>query len=640
MSSVDITSTNDMTSTAAASEVSASFSADAAHHVTHAITTDAIIRECIKQGFYRNPICNEKLYLHNRGFDSVAPTAFEPYTDVKVLWLEGNGFASLPCGAGYTQVQPPIRVDPFAEAPEREDGAEGGDTEQTEHHVDPLSLGIAPAAEKTLPLPADIPAEERDAFSSLYPTVRQLYLHNNIFRVMPDLSRFQRLDSVNLSGNFFSTIASRCVFWDAKMAAEGEPKAVPAEPSQEQQQESNENVEVQRADALESVALISSAANAKEQRDTQLEQYRRLADEYAVLCEHCPLPEREEGAPVLDAHGRPFVSTPYVPRQPPMPEPEYRNPCSSLRSLNVAGNRLETFEDCLGLLSYKALAVLDLSHNNIVDGEALLFILERLPRLQSLKLSGNPLVRTLPRYRKRLLSRCKALLYLDDRPVFEEERRLVTAWTRAGDDGEEKERQLIQREKAAAEKKRLDDFRRLIARRHNEGGDATAAEAPHGDYVRAITTSAALAAAADTADSTAAPRAVEAVTHGGVIRSHRPSRRSHRSGRADRRPSSDPDNSPTSSESDDSGGEDVYEVETFYSRPGADAAGGDDAARRDAGTMLSAIVPPLENTNKPVSHQASRETSTRVLSSNQRLTPDAANNGDDEDEADIFVPES
>lgn len=633
MSSIDITSTNDMTSTAAPSDTSGSFAGDAAHHATNALTTDAIIRECIKQGFYRNPICNEKLYLHNRGFDSIAPTAFEPYTDVKVLWLEGNGFATMPCGVGFTQVQPPVRVDPFAEA------AEDTRKEAQEHHVDPTSLEQPPTP-NPLPLPADVPAEERDAFSSLYPTVRQLYLHNNLFRVMPDLSRFQRLDSVNLSGNFISVVEPHCPHWDRTAASHEDGADGAAENvSQEHERTNVPGGTVQdrtppsrhlHTQAEEKLALVPSTADATAQRAAQLERCRCLADHCAVRCAHCPLPEREEEAAVLDEHGRPVLSRPYIPRQPPMPAPEYRNPCSSLRSLNLAGNRLESFEDCIGLLAYKALAVLDLSHNNILDGEALLLLLERLPRLQSLKLSGNPLVRTLPRYRKRLLSRCKQLLYLDDRPVFEEERRLVTAWALAGGDGEEKERHLIQQEKLAAERKRLDDFRRLIARSHSDD-----AGAPHADFVRAITTSAALSAAADTAAS----------VQGNAPRAHRPSRRSRRSPPGGRRPSSDPDNSPTSSDSgdndddDDVDGDAGAEQLTVRSRGAAAGVVGAHGEEAVAITAADIIAPVHENSNKAARPDTSQANSTRVLSSNQRIT--SHNDHLDEDDADdIFVPQS
>jgi len=51
-----------------------------------------------------------------------------------------------------------------------------------------------------------------------------------------------------------------------------------------------------------------------------------------------------------------------------------------------------------------------------------------LPELRCLYLKGNPVVSKLPNYRKTLISRCKQLTYLDERPVSEEERKCCEAW--------------------------------------------------------------------------------------------------------------------------------------------------------------------------------------------------------------------
>ncbi|KAG5476424.1 hypothetical protein LSCM1_04129 [Leishmania martiniquensis] len=664
MPSISISSTNDVTSTAV-SDTSGSFAASTeAKGTANVLTTDAIIRECIKQGFYRNPICNEKLYLHNRGYDSIAPTAFEPYTDVKVLWLEGNGLSVLPCGDGYTQVCLPVRMDPFAAELE---GAETGLVEEgavlaesSVQHVDPnaqptprqnaSSPKSAAEGAPSLPLTTDVPEEERDAFSSLYPTVRQLYLHNNLFRRMPDLSRFERLDAVNLSGNFFTTVESHCPYYDAavrrhrasEMSDGASPtstfasgvrrspsKSLQREQEQQRQQLSHDPYSTDDTAPPAELTMIASPADAKWERALQLERCRHLADVFSIFCKHSPLPERD-AVEETTAEEQQRRALPSFLKQPLAPASEHRNPCSSLRCLSLAGNRLENFEDCLGLLCYHSLAVLDLSHNNISDGEALLLILERLPRLQSLKLSGNPLVRSLPRYRKRVLSRCKGLLHLDDRPVFTEERRIVTAWAIGGEDGEEKERQAIQHERAAAEKKRLEDFRRLLSRHQCSGS----AEAPHADYLDAITTAAALAAAADSRDCSIA---------GGVSRTPRQRRG---------RPSTfDPDSSSTSSESED--GADAN------SCGGSGAGGGSAAAmtERPYGSHIvaqdgtSAAAPERiasQHDNKPPratpnSPSAQRQQQQRVLSSNQRVeavAPVAAGGGvaGDNDEGDIFIP--
>ena len=78
-------------------------------------------------------------------------------------------------------------------------------------------------------------------------------------------------------------------------------------------------------------------------------------------------------------------------------------------------------------------SVLDLSDNQLPPEEAeeLVDLLSTLPSLAVLRLIGNPIVRTtvFP-YRKTLISHCKNLKYLDDRPVFDSERLLVEAWAR------------------------------------------------------------------------------------------------------------------------------------------------------------------------------------------------------------------
>ena len=55
-------------------------------------------------------------------------------------------------------------------------------------------------------------------------------------------------------------------------------------------------------------------------------------------------------------------------------------------------------------------------------------VLSALPCLAALQLNGNPVVSKIPQYRRTVIGRCKSLTYLDDRPVFEDERLTVEAW--------------------------------------------------------------------------------------------------------------------------------------------------------------------------------------------------------------------
>ncbi len=72
--------------------------------------------------------------------------------------------------------------------------------------------------------------------------------------------------------------------------------------------------------------------------------------------------------------------------------------------------------------------MLDLSNNRLGDGEGVLNVLKELPHLAVLNLMGNPIVQKIPYYRKTMISTLLHLTYLDDRPVFPEERRTAMAW--------------------------------------------------------------------------------------------------------------------------------------------------------------------------------------------------------------------
>lgn len=123
---------------------------------------------------------------------------------------------------------------------------------------------------------------------------------------------------------------------------------------------------------------------------------------------------------------------------------------TKLETIQLKRNRIGRnggVDDVLGLLECPSLTVVDISENHIDDPEILPLVLEKMPHLAVLYMQGNPVCKKIKNYRKVLITKIPTLKYLDDRPVFEDDRRFAEAWSRGGLDEERKERDTYKKEK-------------------------------------------------------------------------------------------------------------------------------------------------------------------------------------------------
>lgn len=124
-----------------------------------------------------------------------------------------------------------------------------------------------------------------------------------------------------------------------------------------------------------------------------------------------------------------------------------------LQNLNLSQNVLSNisefkciFEESDRNRWIQSLQILNLERNRIED-ESIIDKIKILKELRYLKLGGNPFIKKVKEYRKRLICALPNLTFLDEYPVTVEERRLALAWERGGVEEVNKERELLREER-------------------------------------------------------------------------------------------------------------------------------------------------------------------------------------------------
>lgn len=108
---------------------------------------------------------------------------------------------------------------------------------------------------------------------------------------------------------------------------------------------------------------------------------------------------------------------------------EFISQCPNLKTLIMTNNELKSLDDIKELRLCHNLQTIDLQ-NNKIDDIHILEIFEDLNDLKCLYVKGNSVVSKIKNYRKTFIVKLRHLCYLDDRPVFENERRTSVAWSK------------------------------------------------------------------------------------------------------------------------------------------------------------------------------------------------------------------
>eukprot|EP00442_Polarella_glacialis_P052553 CAMPEP_0115109914 /NCGR_PEP_ID=MMETSP0227-20121206/39029_1 /TAXON_ID=89957 /ORGANISM="Polarella glacialis, Strain CCMP 1383" /LENGTH=590 /DNA_ID=CAMNT_0002508783 /DNA_START=133 /DNA_END=1905 /DNA_ORIENTATION=- len=137
--------------------------------------------------------------------------------------------------------------------------------------------------------------------------------------------------------------------------------------------------------------------------------------------------------------------------------------CRTLNTLTIAKNKIgfQGVDDLIHLVD-TTIGTLDIQDNKIWDPDVVPEVFMRMTDLRVLYLKGNPCSKKIPNYRKGMTALCKDLKYLDDRPVFPEDRRAAEAFNRGGLEEERVERRLIREENNDKHNKNMRAFQDMI----------------------------------------------------------------------------------------------------------------------------------------------------------------------------------
>ncbi len=110
------------------------------------------------------------------------------------------------------------------------------------------------------------------------------------------------------------------------------------------------------------------------------------------------------------------------------------------------------------LVDCPSITNVDLSSNELKEETVITEALGKMKSLVACNMDGNPMVREVGNFRKKMINAVKKLRYMD-RPVFDNERAAAEAWAEGGYELERKVKAEWAEKKRDSERQSLQDFR-------------------------------------------------------------------------------------------------------------------------------------------------------------------------------------
>eukprot|EP01064_Diplonema_japonicum_P028394 TRINITY_DN4349_c8_g1_i1.p1 TRINITY_DN4349_c8_g1~~TRINITY_DN4349_c8_g1_i1.p1 ORF type:complete len:477 (+),score=161.71 TRINITY_DN4349_c8_g1_i1:70-1431(+) len=140
----------------------------------------------------------------------------------------------------------------------------------------------------------------------------------------------------------------------------------------------------------------------------------------------------------------------------------------NLETLLISQNRISDVSGLQGLLGCNNLSCLDIANNGLTcdkdqgeTPEQVIDLLSKLPSLACLYIQGNELPNQTRYFRRKMVGTIKTLTFMDERPVFPDDRRATDAWVTGGFEAEQAERDAIREEKKQAEKASMKKYKAM-----------------------------------------------------------------------------------------------------------------------------------------------------------------------------------